>query len=300
MGFPEGLTVRGAEPADARRVFELIAAADLADTGEKMIDVSDIESDWAAPGRSIADDVLLVESGGELVAWGQVEGDHAEADVHPDHRDRGIGLALVEWIERTARDRWERDGDPRVGQSLLEGLPGTNELFADRGYERSWDSWLLRLPAHVTPVAPALDRGVTIRTAQQHEDHAVYTVIENAFAEWDDRTPRTYEEWRAFTTGRSDFDRSLLFVAAADDSIVGACVGLQYPDEGWAHHIAVAPESRGRGIGRAMLIELFDEFRSRGETNLGLNTDSRTGALDLYLDIGMVVTQTFTRWSRTL
>jgi hypothetical protein len=49
-----------------------------------------------------------------------------------------------------------------------------------------------------------------------------------------------------------------------------------------------------------MLAKLFSEFHARGETNLGLNTDSRTGALDLYLDLGMVVTQTFTRWSRRL
>ena len=75
---------------------------------------------------------------------------------------------------------------------------------------------------------------------------------------------------------------------------------MQYPEEGWADQIAVVPAYRGRGLARAMLAKLFSEFRARGETSLGLNTDSRTGTLGLYLDLGMVVTQTFTRWSRRL
>jgi hypothetical protein len=49
-----------------------------------------------------------------------------------------------------------------------------------------------------------------------------------------------------------------------------------------------------------MLAQLFEEFRSRGLTRLGLNTDARTGALGLYLELGMVVARTFTRWSRPL
>jgi mycothiol synthase len=304
-GMPEGVSTRGALPDDARRVSELIEAADLVDIGEKMVDLSDIESDWASPERAIADDVLLVESGGELVAWAQVNGDRADADVHPSHRGRGIGLALVDWTERTALERGG-GGEPRIGQTVIEGLSGTRELFIDRGYEWGWDSWVLRMPADASPTAPTVGPGITIRAARVDEDHAVYLVVENAFNEWDGRTPRTFQQWKSGTLDRTDFERSLLFVAATGraesdgDGIVGVCFGMQYPDEGWADQIAVVPGHRGRGLARAMLARLFDEFRSRGETRLGLNTDSRTGALGLYLDIGMVVTQTFTRWSRTL
>lgn len=307
--MPEGVSTRGALPDDARRVFELIEAADLVDIGEKMVDLSDIESDWASAERTIADDVLLVDAGGELVAWAQVNGERADADVHPSHRGLGIGLALVEWTERTAL---ERGGcGTRIGQTVIEGLGGTRELFIDRGYQKGWDSWVLRMPHEATPTAPSLGPGITIRTARADEDHAVYFVVENAFNEWDGRTPRTFEQWKSGILDRTDFDRSLLFVAATDsaesdraeiagDEIAGVCFGVQYPDEGWADQIAVVPEYRGRGLARAMLARLFDEFRSRGETRLGLNTDSRTGTLGLYLDIGMVVTQTFTRWSRTV
>jgi GNAT superfamily N-acetyltransferase len=300
MGFPEGVTTRGALPEDAQQLFELIEAADLFDAGENMVDLSDIESDWRGPDRAIADDVLLVESDGTLLAWAQVAGENAEGDVHPDHRGRGIGLALVEWTERAAREQADGSGRARVGQMAIAGLPGTRELFADRGYEKAWESWLLRMPADASMNVPEIGGEFTIRPARPEEDRAVYDVVENAFNEWEDRTPRTYEQWRSGTVDRPDFDRTLLLVAATADTVTGLCYGVQYPDEGWADQIAVVSEHRGRGLARAMLATLFGELRSRGETRLGLNTDSRTGALGLYLDLGMVVTQTFDRWSRTL
>ena len=300
MGFPAGLTLRGARPDDARSVFELIERAEVHDIGEKMLDLSDVESDWASSARDIADDVLLVESGGNLVAWAQVSGERADADVRPDHRGRGIGLALVEWTERYALERADGPGDVRIGQTLIESLPGTRELFVDRGYEKRWDSWVLRLPSDAVINTPEVGDGITIRPARPEDDHAAYVVVENAFNEWDDRTPRTFDQWSSATLGRTDFDRSLMLVAADGDEVVGVCFGVRYPDEGWADQIAVVPGYRGRGLGRTMLAKLFSEFRAGGETNLGLNTDSRTGALDLYLDLGMVVTQTFTRWSRRL
>jgi GNAT superfamily N-acetyltransferase len=300
MGFPAELTLRGARPDDARRVFELIEQADLIDVGERMVDLSDIETDWASSERVIADDVLLVESEGSLVAWAQVNGERADADVRPGHRGRGIGLALVEWTEGIALERADGSGDVLIGQTLIEDLPGTRELFVDRGYEKRWDSWVLRLPSEAALNTPEVGDGITIRPARPDDDHAAYVVVENAFNEWDDRTQRTFEQWSSGTIGRTDFDRTLLLVATDGDEVVGVCFGVRYPDEGWADQIAVAPDYRGRGLGRAMLANLFAEFRARGETNLGLNTDSRTGALDLYLDLGMVVTQTFTRWSRRL
>lgn len=300
MEFPDGLVLRGALPDDARRVFELAERADLVDIGEKMVDLSDIESDWAGCEREIAEDVLLVESDGNLIAWAQVNGDRADADVHPDHRGRGIGLALVEWTEREALERAGGSGEVLIGQTVIEDLPGTRELFVDRGYEKRWDSWVLRLPSNAVMNTPEVADGITIRPARPEDDRAVYVVVENAFNEWDDRTPRTFEQWSSGTVGRTDFDRSLLLVAEDGDEILGVCFGVQYPDEGWADQIAVVPAYRGRGLARAMLATLFSEFRARGETSLGLNTDSRTGALGLYLDLGMVVTQTFTRWSRRL
>jgi mycothiol synthase len=294
--LPDGLTMRGARLADARRVADLVEAADLVDIGEKMFDVSDIEAEWAGADFDLERDVLLVERDGELVAWAQVAGDRAEADVHPDHRRRGIGRALAEWTEERARDT----GQPRVGQTKIDTLTDARRLFESRGYEPGWDSWVLRLPEDAEMTVAELPPDIAIRPARPEEDHDVYLVVENAFNEWADRTPQTYEQWRARVIERPDFDRSLLLVAVLGDRPVGVCFGIHYPEEGWADQIAVVPELRGRGLARSMLAALFGELRSRGERRMGLNTDSRTGALGLYLELGMVVSHTFRRWWLTL
>jgi mycothiol synthase len=141
--------------------------------------------------------------------------------------------------------------------------------------------------------------GVRIRPFHDDEAHAVYRVVEDAFNEWEGRQPRTFDEWRSRTLDHPDFRPELLLVAVRDDEqVIGACVGMDYATEGWADQIAVVRDARGQGIARAMLAELFGRFRARGQHQLGLNTDSRTGALDLYLDLGMEVEHTFTHWRR--
>jgi len=290
--FPDGLTTRGARLDDARRVADLVEAADLVDIGEKMFDVSDIETDWSSADLDLDHDVLLVERDGELVAWAQVQGDRADADVHPEHRRGGIGRALVAWTE----DRARRTGQSKVGQTKIDSLTDARRLFEARGYQPGWDSWILRLPEGAEMTTPELPPGITIRPARPEEDHDVYLVVENAFNEWENRTPRTYEQWRSRVVERPDFDRSLLLVAATDEGPVGVCFGIHYPDEGWADQVAVVREFRGRGLARSMLAALFGELRARGEQQMGLNTDSRTGALGLYLELGMTVSHTFRHW----
>ena len=86
-------------------------------------------------------------------------------------------------------------------------------------------------------------------------------------------------------------------VAVAGDELVGAAVLRQFPGEGWIDQIAVKGPYQGRGIGRALLQHTFGFFHGR-EPAVGLSTDSRTGALDLYLHVGMTVRRSYRRWSR--
>lgn len=299
MLLPEGLTARPATSDDAQAVWRLTAAAMTVDVGEPMLDLDDIVSDWTSPNLDLAFDTVLVNCGDEPVAFIQVEGERADGDVHPAWRGRGLGLTLVEWSERRALERGRGDDEVHIGQTVIKGLPGSEELFAARGYRRRWDSWVLRLPDDVALDQPH-PRSATIRGYVADDEQYVYRVVEAAFGEWDDRSARTFEQWQATSTAREVFDPTLVAVATVDDRIVGACVGIPYAEEGWIDQLAVDSDMRGRGIGRALVARVFGEFRRRGETKLGLNTDSRTGALGLYVDLGMVVEHTFIRWSTRL
>lgn len=299
--FPPGLTRRGASVADIPAVTALVRAAEEADAGEPSVTVEDVESDWQLPGFDPAVDVLLVCEDGRIVAYAEVPGWRTEATVHPDARQRGIGTAILAWIERRAAERAPQDEKVRVGQTVIDTNVAAISLFVRHGYTPRYTAWALRLPDDAIFDHPPLPEGITIRPYDAaREEFQVYRVVEDAFNEWPTRVPSSLDDWRSGVTGRTDFDPSLLLVAVHAGEVVGVSFGIPYPDEGWVQQLAVRRDHRGRGLAKALLRASFDEFRRRGFPEVGLSTDSRTGALDLYLDVGMIVRASYTHYSKLL
>jgi ribosomal protein S18 acetylase RimI-like enzyme len=59
---------------------------------------------------------------------------------------------------------------------------------------------------------------------------------------------------------------------------------------------------RRRGLGRALLLQAFAEFRSRGRRGVGLGVDglNTTGAVRLYEQVGMHVARRFDHYRKPL
>ena len=298
MPFPSGLTTRPATMNDVPLVFELTDAAAMHDAGERLLDIDDIETDWRHPGLDVATNTVLVFDGERLVAWAQIHDERADADVHPDWRSRGIGRALVEWTESRAIEVAAPGAAVRIGQTVLDGLDGTDELFVGRGYERLWDSWILRFPRDLAPIVAPLPDTVSLRSFRYGDERVMYRIIDDAFSEWEDRESQPFDAWHARTIDRKLFDPDLVVIAEMDGVPIGVSVSVMYEDEGWIDQIAVVPSCRGKGVARAMLAESRHRLQQRGQHWIGLNTDSRTGALGLYLGVGMVLERIFVRWSK--
>ena len=299
--LPSPLTSRAATIDDARTVVDLANAASRFDIGIDSLDLDDVRTAWESPTIDLELDTVIVLDGERVVAAAELDEERAEVEVHPDARGRGIGSALVTWTERRARER----GAARIGQTVLADLDGAQQLFADRGYERLWQSWVLVFPGGYERPDIAIRQSdgepqIHMRAYRAGDERAVYEVVESAFNEWPNRDARTFEEWQRMTTRRSIFDPGLVVVATQNEEIVGAAIGVRYESEGFVDQVAVAPAHRNRGVARALIARLYDEFRSRGEDTIRLNTDSRTGALQLYLDIGMTLETTYECWSLPL
>ena len=143
--------------------------------------------------------------------------------------------------------------------------------------------------------------GVTVRAAGSDDARAMYDVIEAAFSEWPDRKPQTFEDWQAWHYTHASFRPEKSVVAEVDREVVGVGLAYEYDDdenEGWIEQLAVDRRHRGRGIGKLILSTMFLNFALGGRPQAGVSTDSRTGALDVYLHLGMEVDASYTRWSR--
>lgn len=298
----DGYTSRPLRPDDAPALVGLMHAYERVHLGRPFIELADIEADWQRPSVDLAFGSMGVFAGEEyLVASAEVSARRAEVFVHPDFCGLGLGTALIRWTEQVAersRAAQPARSDRLVGQTVPVGDTGALALFARRGYTLRHTSWVLRLPDDVELAPVPLPAGFVIRPAQRAEDAEVWRVIEDAFNEWPGREPNSFEDWSAEVVRRPGFEPWQLLVVADASQIVGACFVLLNDDkESWVQQLAVRRDSRGLGLGRALLTEAGRVARERGAGLFELNTDSRTGALGLYEHVGMVVTDTFEHWA---
>jgi GNAT superfamily N-acetyltransferase len=289
--LPDGATHRPLTLADARAVFEVMAAEQQDVLGRVELEEADIVADWSRPSHDVASHTVGVVEDDRLVAYAEVMGPaRGDAAVHPAHHGRGIGTWLAHWMQQRARAL----GHHEIGMPVPAGSPG-ERLMKALGYHLRWTSWVLQMPAHREFPTQQLPAGYSIRAAETEADRrAAHDVIEDAFLEWSARDKESYEDWSAQVVGRPGFEPWNLRIAL--DPSGAAVAGLQVylaGDTAFASKLAVRRDQRGRGLARALLVDGYRVAREHGATRSEISTDSRTGALGLYEAIGMEVTDTW-------
>ncbi len=295
----ESLDVRPARRDELPAVLSVFHAVDLDTAGETLLDAVDLEGFWNDPTFDAEHDTRLVLDDGRPVAAAFLFANgFARVDVVPDACGRGLGTLLADWVEQRQRER----GGGHCEQEAFETDVRTRDFLAARGYAPAHESWSLELPAGATITERPLPDGVVVRPMRAGEERVVHQVVEDAFNEWEGRTPRAYESWKALVLDRPGTTPDHLLVAVDGDEVVGACVGMdgESADEYWVAQLAVRRDRRGQGIAQQLLAVSFGAARARGRTRGRLDTDSRTGALSLYERLGMHVTLSFTSYRLTL
>ncbi|MGY5103121.1 GNAT family N-acetyltransferase [Streptomyces sp. 900105245] len=296
--LPHGYRARPAGTADAGTVHRLVTACERDLHGRGVTDFDRIAADLGVPDTDPAAEAVLVrDTAGEPAGWGWVKGRRARVDVHPGHRARGLGGALLDWAEVRARCL----GNDRLSQSVPDSDPGASALLRAGGYVPLVTEWLLEIGLPAGPAVPGPPPGVTMRPFRPGDEQAAYRVTEDAFDEWQQRR-KSYPEWARLTVERAAFAPAASPLAFAGGELVGVVLCEDDPgsDEGYVERVAVRRDQRGRGIARALLHEAFRTFHDRGKRSCTLWTHTDTGALALYEGIGMTVRRSSTVYSKPL
>lgn len=125
----------------------------------------------------------------------------------------------------------------------------------------------------------------------EHIEQAAALLVEGFRDDWPDSWA-TMEEARQEVLEMLDPER-ICRIALTDDGAVAGWVGgiSEYDGNVWElHPLVVRADQRGRGIGRALVIDLEDQVRARGAITVMLGTDDVTdmtslGGVNLYPDI---------------
>lgn len=289
------LMIRSLTMADADAVLKLFHGYDREFFGEPLVDLDDLVSGWQAPSFSFDDTRGHVNNAGELVAFGTLDvSGQLEICCRPAWVDP-LATALADHFESRARDHDLATVDRSIAES---DTAGRADLVA-RGYRRHHTSWILRLDEDTPIAGRVLPAGYAVRPFRAGDGPAVHAVIRDAFATWDTRE-RSYQDWEAMTLGRSGGDPASYRVATHHGEIIGAAVVFDSANEAWVAQLATHVDHRGRGVAQQLLASAYEAGRERGLAFAGLSTDTRTGALDLYVRLGMRVLFTLENWALTL
>jgi GNAT superfamily N-acetyltransferase len=300
LAVPEGYTSRPVVMDDSAAVTALVAAEELHDLGEVLIEEADYVSDWQRPSFDLETRTLAVWRGDELAAFAMVDRDRGDAAVHPDHRRQGIGTALAGWMQECAR----RQGMSVIGAPVPQGK-AADQLLEKLGYRVRWSSWVLELLDGATIAERELPEGYAVREAAPEDYEAVWTVTEDAFLEWSDRERQSFEDWQAAVPGRPGFEPWNIRVATDPTGAVVATSNIHLSGEddrvgAYIDRLATRRDHRHRGLAQALLVDSFRVGREHGAVRSELSTDSRTGALTLYEKVGMSVTSVWVNRAKDL
>jgi mycothiol synthase len=240
---------------------------------------------------------VALDEDGQLVGY-------ADLGAHPDPKywlDLRVPMsasdetrdALIGWAEERARERAAaQDGALIRGFAYDRDIPEKAALER-HGYELIRHSYRMRIDFGDDLPPPEWPEGVTVRPATEVDLETAYETQMETFEDSWEHTREPYEEWSHWMV-EEDLDLSLWFVAEVSGEIAGIALTQQHEAEeglGWVRVLGVRRPWRRRGLGRALLLHAFQEYRRRGFHGVGLGVDaeSLTGAVRLYENAGMRV-----------
>lgn len=234
---------------------------------------------------------------GEWIAW-------LSGLVHPDWRGKGLGSAMLHWLESRGRELLASHA-PENASCLLQAqtedhVPEKGALLKHAGYIATRFSCMMLRPLDEPIPNLPLPEGLEVRPTDKEGLRPIFTAFNEAFRDhWGHRewTENDFQGWY----DEPDLDTSLYQVAWDIESaqIAGGvlthiskkeneALGLK---RGWTDPIGVRRPWRKRGVAKALIARSLHLLKAQGMTEaaLGVDTQNPNGAYKLYESMGFHV-----------
>ncbi len=306
--LPPGYTARPPTRDDAQAIADLISAHDLAEYGAPDFDLESLLGDWERVGFALERDAcLILAPDGQIVSYAEVwerkPGVYFQGDgfVHPHSTGRGLGTAIVQWIE--ARSRQTMHNAPaRLIRYVHHPNEQARQLLEREGFQPVRYALRMLINMDAPPLTPEWPAGIEPRPFRPGvDDRAVHALITEAFSDLEDFSPMSFEGWAQLTPERPDFRPAFSTIAWAGDEMAGVTMCMHWPAMGWVRNLSVRRAWRKQGLGLALLSRSFGLFYEQGERTVGLGVDAHnaTGALRLYQNAGMHVARQYDQYQKS-
>lgn len=245
------------------------------------VDRASVLREWNFPGVQITNDARLgdgsyafVDSFGDGRVWISLAGEPS--------------AELLDWAEARARE---------LGSRMLSGAWASKEAIIrdleQRGFRLVRSAHRMVIDLGETGASPPIwPPDVEARAFEPGDEQVFYDLHQETFGDSWEPLEETYEQWAHQFLAPGVLDPALWTLASVGDEPVGLAICHPHAVDaelGWVRVLGVRRSHRARGIGRALLLRAFEQFRDRGRTRVGLGVDatSPTGANRLYESVGM-------------
>ena len=274
---------------DVPAILGVVQASDIAATGEPEWTVEEIVETLTAPNHDPDRDSWLAElPDGTVVGWAYLDNptrstvDNVEVYARPEYH------SLYKPLLETALERAAERGAQIVRAGTITAETDYIQTLREAGFSfvRRHARMRIKLDGNRPPVDAPIR---PLRVGDEEELRRFHEVLEVGFAHTPGHVPEfsawrdtlrdsTWDEWFVATGG----DGSIVGVLQSSDQSVGN-------DEGWIKNLAVLPEHRGTGLGRALLLTALSKYteKNRKWAGLGVDLANPTGAYRLYASVGM-------------
>lgn len=206
--------------------------------------------------------LVLGEGGGDVIGYAQLDRGSGELAVHPDHRRRGIGGALLAELKKR---------DPQAAIWAHGNLPGAQALAARRGLAVTRELVYMTAPVQAAeaPTAPA---GIRISTYTPADADDWLAVNAAAFANHPEQG-RLQAEDLADRTSQPWFDPSVFWLARDEGGDLAGYMWVKREGESTTAEIyvlGVSPNAQGRGLGKFLTEYAMAHMATRGVTEMDL------------------------------
>jgi mycothiol synthase len=300
MILPNGLSVRAPTKDEAPDIASGVGANEISEQGKAETTSDDVVELWEDMGTDLQSDARVIVTQ-ESAIIGYVGVSHnahgsmldVHSHVHPTYHHQGLEHFLLQFAEERTISRLEHNPTlPRLIKASSYRQAWTQALTQE-GYVSTTGYWRMEIKLDNIPPTPQLLDSIAVRQyhANQQEEEAIHTVIQQSFRDIGGHPYRPFDEWKQGVLGRSHFDPAMLYVALNGETIVGAIICCTYPEQsqGQVVQIAVLRPWRKQGIAMYLLETVFGEYYQRGIANIFLDVDGHnaTGAHQLYEHAGM-------------
>jgi mycothiol synthase len=298
--------------ADLDRLVGMLRAVASADKDGMTVSADDYRAEWVDDEPGWVRSLRVWEASDRFVAsfgsWHQPEDTfnraYGELDVHPDWREPVFVDEVVAASIDTVGGLIDRPVEHRLNAFM-------SQVWKQAALERAGytaERYFFRMSAPIagTIPVPQIAGGFSIRPiAGDAEVDGWVAAFNGAFAGHYDPPTYTAEEKRNLMTAAGYLPEADLVLVDSDNRIIGVGRNTREilddgADKGWINSVAILPEDRGKGLGRALLLSSLAALQQAGFKRAHLHADSgnESGALQLYESTGFTVDSRFAVYVR--